>query len=124
MHPDLTPLEQAILEKLATAYKEKFAFLSAHLPHLRVRERKNNGTGVTVNFYYTPDGEQLIDEEAGNGLLSMPEIVVISKLKKGLGFVLDITGGRIEYLELYTDNEKWNGDVSTFKFMANNNLSA
>ncbi len=110
---ELNQLELTLLNGLT----EKYPSLKSHIPHLKINERKITGTGMSVNFVYTHSDEQLTVEDF-NALFSNGEIIQIKHLKKGLGYVIDITAGQIEYLEFTTNGESWNGKFDEFKIVS------
>jgi hypothetical protein len=115
MH-NLTDLESTLLEGLI----KKYPSLSSHLPYLKVSERKLKDTGMIVHFAYT-NGETSLPFEEINALFSNEERILIQSLKKGLGYVIDITNGKIEHLELVTYGEKWNGKLKEYKIVDTEN---
>jgi hypothetical protein len=101
--------------KLVNSLTEKYPTLKSHIPCLRVNERKTTATGITVNLVYENFNGEFEDV---NALFSNEENIVIKNLKKGLGYVIDITNGQIEYLEFSTYDEKWDGKIGEFKIVA------
>lgn len=92
--------------KLLNSLIKKYPSLKSHIDHLKVSKRINTGTGLLVEFEYD-DSE--IEFPEINALFSNGENIEIKKLKKGLSYVIDVTGGRIEYLEFSTYEENWDG---------------
>lgn len=111
---ELNELELSLLNGLT----EKYPSLKSHLPYLKVAERKMTSTGMSVNFEYTNTDEQITIEEDINALFSNGENIQVKNLKKGLGYVIDITGGKIEYIEFTTYGESWNGKFDDFKIVS------
>ena len=111
---ELNTLEITLLKGLI----EKYPMLKPHLDVLKVSNRKSTGTGLIVTFEY--ENADLEFNET-NALFSNEENIEIKKLKKGLNYVIDITMGRIETLELSTYEEKWDGVIGEFKLVENIN---
>lgn len=105
---------------LLNGLTEKYPSLKSHIPYLKVTERKMSSTGMSVIFEYVNADGQLISEDI-NALFSNGENIQIKNLKKGLGYVIDITAGRIEYLELTTYGESWDGKYGDFKIVSRDN---
>ena len=108
----LTELESTLLNGLI----QKYPALKSHSPYLKVKERKITGTGMEVNFEYTNSEEELNFEDI-NALFSNGENIEVKGLKQGLGYVIDVTDGKISYLELVTYGETWNGNLDDYKII-------
>ncbi len=108
----LNELESKLLEGLI----KKYPSLSSHIPYLKVSVRKSTGTGITIHFVYT-NADAPIKFEEINALFSNEENIHIRNLKKGLAYVIDITDGKIEHLELITYGEKWDGTIKEFRLI-------
>lgn len=107
----LTPLEQAVLEKLLSGESEGYRILQKQIPTLRVTERKMTGVGFFTRFSLPdeapklPDGASVEISDVGADL---------TDLKHGAGFVLFIRKGGINMLEGFTYGEPWPRDVRSF----------
>lgn len=108
----LTNLESTLLNGLI----QKYPTLKSHIPYLKVKERKITATGMEVNFEYLNAEEELSFEDI-NALFSGEEYIEIKSLKQGLGYVIDITDGKISYIEFTTYGEKWNGKLDDYKII-------
>ena len=108
----LTNLESTLLNGLI----QKYPTLKSHIPYLKVKERKITATGMEVNFEYLNSVEEL-NFVAINALFSGEEYIEIKSLKQGLGYVIDITDGKIFYIEFTTYGEKWNGKLDDYKII-------
>lgn len=107
---ELNDLELTLLNGLTTKYPS----LKSHIPFLKVVGREITGAGMCVNFEYLDfNGEP----EDLNALFSNGEIVEIENLKNGLCYVIDVTGGKIEFIEFVTYGENWNGEFTDFKLV-------
>jgi hypothetical protein len=108
----LNEFEFSILNRLASKYK----FLADHIPFLRVKDREITGVGMYVNLIYSVDGKSLQWIDPPDASLTTNEKIEISGLKFGLGYEVDITAGRIKYIEIFTYGEVWDGLVTDFSF--------
>lgn len=108
----LTDLESTLLNGLI----QKYPALKSHIPYLKVKERKITEAGMEVNFEYTNSEEELNFEDI-NALFSNGENIEVKGLKHGLGYVIDVTDGKISYLELVTYGENWNGKLDDYKII-------
>src|SRR5688572_20713898 len=109
---DLNELESTLLKGLV----QKYPSLGSHIPFLKVSERKSTGTGMIISLVYT-NGDTSIEIENINALFSNEEKIQVQNLKNGLAYVIDITDGKIEHIELATYSEKWNGVIKEFKLV-------
>ena len=108
---NLNELEIAVLERVA----QKYPSLRKHFPYLNVKNRQITGVGMYVNFNYT-SSNPIEDIQLLNASLSTNENIIIDNLKYGLGYEIDITEGKINYIEFVTYGEEWDGTVKNFSF--------
>ena len=112
MSETLNDLERAILNKIAVEYP----FLQSHIPLIQVKSRENTGVGKFVNFFYLVDekGYQLIPNDYF--ALSAKAHLHMEGLEHGLAYEIAISNGYIDFLELVTYYENWDGTVKHFWF--------
>lgn len=108
----LNTLESNLLNLLT----EKYPALKSHLPYLKVKDREITKTGMTVNFDYTNDEEELKFDDI-NALFSGGENIEVKGLKQGLSYVIDVTDDQILYIEFTTYGENWNGKLGDYKII-------
>lgn len=108
---NLNALELAILERLFV----KFPSIKLHIPLLKILSRENTGVGMFVNFSYSGVLQSVPDFEIVDGVISTNENIHIDSLKYGLGYEVDISAGRINFIEFITYSEEWDGDTAEFK---------
>jgi len=108
----LTDIESTLLNGLI----QKYPSLKSHIPFLKVKVRTILKVGMTVDFEYT-DPEHELSFEDINALFSNGENIEIKGLKQGLGYVIDVTYGKIIYLEFTTYGENWNGKFGDYKIV-------
>ena len=106
----LNHLERAILDKLSIDYP----VLRNHIKHLLVRERKLTGTGMFVYFAYADDTPRL--DYIQHLQLSATGYLKMDGLTDGLIDSLNITEGKIDFLQLVTYDEPWDGIVREFRW--------
>lgn len=117
---ELNDLEHAILDVIIKANHTKYSKLARQLPCLKVKSREFTGVGAYVNFDLSQCSDDAFESSAGDGLLSADQHAQLDSLANGLGFVLDVTGGRLNYLELFTfGDEHWNGKYKFFEIVDN-----
>lgn len=109
---ELNTLETELLRGLT----KKYPSLKSHLAVLKVADRQITATGMVVNFEYE---SAELDFEDINALFSNEEKIEIKKLKNGLGYVIDVTDGKISHLEFVTYGEKWDGTFADYKIVEN-----
>jgi len=105
---ELNKLEQAIFERLAIEYP----FIKEHIPFLKVENRENTGVGMYVNFIYDNPNNKELNVEIENSVLSTNETIELDGLSYGLSYEVDITDGKVKFIELVTYGEEWDGIVS------------
>jgi hypothetical protein len=109
---NLNNLELATLERVAI----KNPSLAQHIPYLKVKERKLTGVGMFVKFEYSDKVGIINNIEPTNVSLGTRDPIKMTNLKYGLGFEVDISNGRVNYIEFVTYGEEWDGSISEFHF--------
>jgi hypothetical protein len=109
---DLNQFEISILTKIAAEYP----ILKIHIPFLIVKSRKPTGIGMYIDFDYKgqPNDIPLIDQTYS--ALSIKDSLVMEGLKNGLVYEISVTNGLIDFLELVTYGEEWDGTIRRFWF--------
>nr|WP_315202939.1 hypothetical protein [uncultured Flavobacterium sp.] len=106
----LNEFELAVLNSIAKEYP----FLEEHIPYLRVKNREITGIGMYVNFVYSQD-VRIKNPDFNNASLSTNENIEMENLEYGLGFEVDIIDGKVNFIELITYGENWDGTIKEFK---------
>jgi len=70
-----------------------------------------------ITFIYTNDLEIL---ETNISCLGTDEMIRTENLNNGLFFELAITDGKIDFIELATLDEEWDGEANGFSFVSMN----
>lgn len=69
-----------------------------------------------INFVYNQSVVKELDSDIKNTSLSTNETIVLDGLNNGLCYELDISGGKVNFIELVTFGEEWDG-IITEKFI-------
>lgn len=106
----LTPLVQAVLEKLLSGKSETYRILQKQCFTSRVADRKMTGVGFFTRLSLPDDAPKLPDEAT----FQIADVAAdINDLKHGAGFVF-IRNGEINMLEGFTYGEPWPPNVRSF----------
>jgi hypothetical protein len=111
----LNQFELSILNKIAAEYP----VLKTHLPFLVIKSREKTGVGMYVNFDYEGQPENMPLISTVYNALSAKESLIMEGLKYGLAYEISITNGMIDFLELVTYGEEWDGEIRNFSFEVN-----
>lgn len=117
MKEDLNKLEKAIINEIVEFNKKKYSTIRTHVPYLNVKSRENTGVGIFVYFGYSEEGSNLKMDNSEDIYLSSDKSLELDVLKYGLNYELNITNGKIDFLELVTNGEDWDGGYGDFKFL-------
>jgi hypothetical protein len=117
MEFNLNQFELAIMNGIAKSNEKEHSFVRDHIPYLRVKSRRKTGVGMYVDFFYTPEGDSLEFDKNGEMVISSPKGLALEGLKYNLNYELNISNGRIDFLELVTNGESWDGEVGNFRFV-------
>jgi len=110
---NLNKLELSILERLSNNYP----VIKKHIQYLKVLSRENTGVGMYVNFYYSNTKELVESLNIPDSSISTNENIDIKGLKYGIGYEVDITNGRIHFIEFITYGEEWDGNLTDWKWV-------
>jgi hypothetical protein len=107
---EIKEVELSLLKSIINGNLEKFSFLLEHLGDIKIKSREATGIGLNITFEYLKDVQE--EEEFTNGLLSTELKLTTPSLKNELTYCLDITNGKIDFLEIITNgNEIWDGNL-------------
>ena len=104
---NLNSFELSVLERLSNEYPT----IKYHLPFLRVLSRETTGVGVFVYFCYAETSDDIPDLDIDERGISINEAIEIPGLIHGLIYVVFITDGKLDFLELVTLDEPWDGNT-------------
>lgn len=113
MSEKLNFFEENILWEIADYNIEKCPMLKYHIPLLRIKDKEKTGVGMYITFEYISFSPELI---LNDGVLSSNKSLVIDTLNFELNYELNIDDGKVNFLELVTNGEDWNGEYNYYKF--------
>lgn len=108
MKEELNKLEYSILERLALKYPS----ISEHMPFIKVDNRLKTGVGMYITLMYDNPNNKELNVGIENSAISTNETIEIDELKYGLNYEVDVTDGKLKFIELVTNGEDWDGVVS------------
>jgi hypothetical protein len=108
----LNQFELSILNNIAKEYP----VLKIHIPFLIVISREITGVGMYVHFDYLNQSNDLPLIVSSFHALSANETLVMEGLKNGLAYEISTTNGLIDFMELATCDEDWDGAIRKFWF--------
>ena len=111
---NLNMLETSIINEIIEYNKGDRDFIKAHLPFVRVKSRDITGVGVYVNFEYSREELEFVSDTKKNIVLSSDKSLEIDTLKYGVNYELNITDGKLDFLELVTNGESWDGNYESY----------
>jgi hypothetical protein len=101
MNENLNNLETALLKTIISENKKDYPFIDEHIAFLYVRNRENTGVGIYTNFGYNKD----FKTNNINTIISSNKTLRINGLKDEVTYVLDISEGKINFLEIVTNGD-------------------
>jgi phage tail tube protein FII len=109
---NLNNIENAVLKAIIDENQENHQFLNFHFPYLNIKSREYTGVGMYSNFEYSKGFEQ----SDVNVLLTSLKELTVNNLENELSYVLYITNGKIQFLEIVTNgNDSFYGEIIDFK---------
>lgn len=117
MKTNLNALEIAILNEIAESNSKQYPLLKNHLNYIRVKSREYTGVGAYVSFDYLSKYQKSIIINEEHLVLSSEKMLEINLLQYGLNYEINITNGKIDFLEIATNGEPWDGDFGEFRFV-------
>lgn len=107
----LNSFEMDLLTRLAKVYPD----LQHHIPVLRVKIREITGVGMYVNFAYeNRSGIPKLDDSLL--AISTNENIEIPSLRYGLCCQVEVSGGWLDFVEIVTYGEQWDGNLDGYSF--------
>lgn len=117
MNKELNKFERAIINEVIGFNDKEYSTLIKHLPYLNIKSRENTGVGMYVYFEYSEEAINLELNNFDNTCLSSNKHLELDNLEYGVNYELNITGGKVDFLELVTNGENWDGNHENFKFL-------
>ncbi|MDR1285702.1 MAG: hypothetical protein LBJ88_05850 [Campylobacteraceae bacterium] len=97
----LNNLETAILKSIIEEKLDKYPFLSERFKYLFVLSREFTGVGMYTRFGYS----KIFNSESINILVSSKKSLFIEGFQYEIAYVLDISDGKINFLEIVTNED-------------------
>jgi len=97
----LNNMETAILKAIADENKQDYPFLDDHITFLYVKDRENTTVGIYTNFGYTKE----FKTDSISTIISSNKTLRINGLKDEVAYVLDISDGKFNFLEIVTNGD-------------------
>jgi len=111
---EMNHFEFAILKRVSL----KYPFIEDIIPLLEVESRLLTGVGMYINFVFPDKHKKSLKLKIDDISLSTNELIEIEGLKNGLFYEVVITDGWIDFIELVTCDESWDGKTpQNFKFV-------
>jgi hypothetical protein len=113
-----TRFELDLLHSILDDQREKYPCLYSQIPFLRVRSREVTGVGGYVHFELPDDPGTPIDTGQPDIVLTVNKTIEMDDPPSGMGFALDVSSGKINFLELVTyGDEEWHGAVGRYEIV-------
>jgi len=110
---ELNVFELSILGRLAVKYPN----IKPHIPLLQVLNREITGVGMYVNFCYSEQTDDVLRlNHLSYDLMSTDDTIQVTGLEHGLAWVVYISDGKIDFMELVTYGEAWDGNIENCYF--------
>jgi|TARA_B110000967_G_C18892861_1_gene568548 hypothetical protein len=117
MSKKINKIEKAILMEVARFNIKEYPCIEEHINYLTIKNRERTGVGQYIYFSYLESDLEIQNCMSKDTTLSADRSLEIDTLEFGLNYELNITKGRLDFLELVTNGEDWNGDVGKFEFV-------
>ncbi|VTS07674.1 Putative integron gene cassette protein OS=uncultured bacterium PE=4 SV=1 [Tuwongella immobilis] len=113
-----SPFEIDVLHAILDPQREKYPLLHAQIPYLIVSKRELTGVGGYTYFRFDPASEPPEPESSIDLVLTANKMAEMDSPPSGLGFALDVTEGKINFLEFVTyGEEQWDGNVDRYQLV-------
>jgi len=112
-----TRLINSILNEIVNFNSKEFPMLYNHIKRLVIRDIKKTGVGFYVDFEYNYCKKDKIKAINESCCLSSTLSLYIEGLNFPVNYELNISNGKIDFLEVVSNGENWDGCISNFSFM-------
>ena len=107
----LNNIEIELLQAIIKDNENNYPFLEIHFPYIYVKSREYSGVVIYVNFEYS----KYFEFNDLNVLITSSKCLTVDILENELSYVLNITNGRIDFLEIVTNGEDvLNNEINNF----------
>ena len=107
----MNELEKEILNEIVNSHPDLKNNLIKHYSELRVKKREYTGIGIYVNFEYGNAELSPIDKKHLTGKAEL----LIPTLEFPVTYEIAITNGKIDFMELVSNEGEWNGKSDGFQ---------
>lgn len=107
----MNELEKEILNEIANSHPNLKSSLIKHYSELSVKKREYTGIGIYVNFEYSNAELPPIDKKHLSGKAEL----IIPTLEFPVTYEIAITKGKIDFMELVSNEGEWNGKSDGFQ---------
>ena len=112
MNDQLTEIERTIIISILDQHPSVRPQLIDQLDRLSVESREPTGVGLYVNFSSVAVSDPTLNTDLG-----LSEEIEIPGVPHGAGCVLNVTDGAIHYLEFFTYQEPWDGNLAQIRIV-------
>lgn len=117
----LNEFESALINSIFDfKHQQAFPDFWKQIPYLRVSVREFTGVGCYTTFCLLKEGEQYINTKYAVNALSTDSIIKMEGLQNMLFYELSVTDGKLDFLEIVTLDEPWDGKVRKYQIVPNN----
>ncbi len=110
--------ELDVLHAILEPQRLKYPLLYAQIPHLIVTKRELTGVGGYTYFSFDPTTIPPKTDSSSEQIITSNKMAETDSPPSGLGFALDVTAGRINFLEFFTfGDEQWDGSIDKYKIV-------
>lgn len=113
MSSNLFKIEIDILKSIIEENDNSYPSLKIQFQHLFVKSRENTGVGFYIHFSMS----QNLADENHNDLISSEKSLFMEGLEHEVNYVLAITNGRIDFLEIVSNAyDIFDKNIDEYKF--------
>lgn len=114
----ITPLESEVIEWLLRGDEPVLAALRTQFSVASIFSRELTGKGFYLKFEIPSDAQRVLGALNAKPSFYLGDVEAqIDTLKRGAGFLLWITDGKLDILEGYTFGEEWPMRITKFELM-------
>jgi hypothetical protein len=114
---NLSPLETEAMDWPLRGEDPILEALRQQFAQATLRSRKMTGAGFYLTFDVPDDVARLQDTFQVKSDFRLGDVEAqVDSLKAGIGFLLWISGGKLDFLEAYTFDETWSPEIGSVSF--------
>lgn len=117
MNKYINKLEFAILQEIFkhNINKANISYLLKQIPFISIKKREFTGVGLFIFFEFEPNYPFKIDNEIRMSLSSSKPLK-FDTFNEYFSYELDISNGKLNYIEIVTYKDGWDGSYNSFGF--------